>query len=67
MPGGVLHRLAGHGPRQREFAALAGRADARGALEVEARAPDGLVEAFRVRDGAGVSRSRCSGIRSGRS
>ena len=36
-------------------------------LEVEARAPDGLIEAFRVARARRASRWRCSGTRSGRS
>ena len=40
------------------------RRSARG-LAVEARAPDGVIEAFRCRGGAGASRSACSGTRSG--
>ncbi len=51
----VAWRRAAPARRQRshpgELAALAGRADSSArALEIEARAPDGLVEAFRVDD-----------------
>ncbi len=46
-PGGVLRRLAGR-TASRQFAAFAGRADAGRDLDVEARAPDGVIEAFRV-------------------
>ena len=48
-PGWLLRGLAGTGAGARELAALAGRATGSGAdLVVEARATDGLIEAFRV-------------------
>jgi len=50
VPGGVLHRLAGADRVKVNSVHGQGVQKLGGALEVEARAPDGLVEAFRVRD-----------------
>jgi putative glutamine amidotransferase len=50
VPGGVLHRLAGSDRIQVNSVHGQGVQTLGGALEIEARAPDGLVEAFRVRD-----------------
>ena len=55
VPGGVLAAHRGRGPRDGEFAARAGRAQLGAGLEVEARAPDGLIEAFRVRGARGFA------------
>ena len=50
-PGGLLRQIAGRDRLASQLAALAGRRDARAShLSVEARAPDGVVEAFRVAD-----------------
>ncbi len=48
--GGVLNRLAGADRVTVNSVHSQGVRELGGALEVEARAPDGLVEAFRVRD-----------------
>ncbi len=49
-PGGLLRALAGARSHPRELAALARASSDLGAgLAVEARAPDGVIEAFRVR------------------
>ena len=66
-PGGVLRALAG-GDRLRVNSLHCQGIDRLGAaLAVEARAPDGVIEAFRVPARAAASRWPCSGIRSGRS
>ena len=55
VPGGVLHRLAGADRVKVNSVHGQGVQKLGGALEVEARAPDGLVEAFRVRDARGFA------------
>jgi putative glutamine amidotransferase len=50
VPGGLLHQLAGADRIKVNSVHGQGVERLGGALEVEARAPDGLVEAFRVRD-----------------
>ena len=64
--GGILHGLAGAERVMVNSLHSQGVQTLGGDLEIEARAADGLIEAFRVRNAPG-SRSQCSGARNGRS
>ncbi len=67
MPGGCLHGLAGAERVMVNSLHSQGVQTLGRDLEVEARAPDGLIEGVPRRAMHRASRSRCSGTRSGRS
>ena len=63
--GGVLHRLSGMREARVNSLHAQGIQRLGDGLEVEAVAPDGLIEAISVNACEGASRSRCNGIPSG--